>query len=380
MMNDPRAPAPRAVRQMRLGLRLIGLQFLIPAVSYIVDPAAAVATVQRVNALLGGDARWVEEGHLWHMLAVGNVMTLAFLCFLIASDVGRFLPALPGLLFLKVFSALFSLAIAIHREVPAFFAVFVLDGSTTVLMAVLTLRGAQALARDPSCPWWARWLLVDPLRVEQSLARVQALHGDAPTLGQAFLGACRMWQRILFRSETIGTCVAQPARGTWRARLLAYRALRLPVLLVEKAIAPLDPTGLVSSPARITWHLLAAHHDGQQLVYDFELLELYRAEDPDVLTRARDLAQSVVDGSHPRAAWLRDLCVFEGYHEALLAALEAHLAGARPTDDTAADADITLAGFLRWCRAQPEAPTLRQALAALHPAGERRLDGALARE
>ena len=36
----------------------------------------------------------------------------------------------------------------------------------------------------------------------------------------------------------------------------------------------------------------------------------------------RDRVRKIVDGSDPRAAWLRDLVVFEGYHEQLAAAVK----------------------------------------------------------
>jgi len=55
------AELPAAVRQMRWGLLLIGLHFIFPAISYIVDPATTVATVQKVNALLGGARRGAKR-------------------------------------------------------------------------------------------------------------------------------------------------------------------------------------------------------------------------------------------------------------------------------------------------------------------------------
>jgi hypothetical protein len=337
------------VRTFRLGYLLIALQFIVPAVGYAIDPQSAVDTVQRLNRALGGTA-WQESGHLWNMLAFGNVMTLGFLCMLIRSDVERFLPALPALLFLKACSALFSLFIATARDIPAFYAIFLLDSVTTIAMGILALRAAHSLAADRSAPWWARWLLVDPARIEQTLVRVPASWAR-PNLWQVFLGACAMWQRILFRTETIGTSRTARVRDTWRARLLAFRVVRLPVLLACRAVAPLDPLGLASTKDRIIHHLLTAHHDGDQFSYDVELLALY----PGAVDELRALVRAVVDGTHPRARWWRDLCVFDGYHEALLAALDG--AQRRATEDP----DATLRATLAWCAAQPPTPaaTLR---------------------
>ncbi|MFT3770835.1 MAG: hypothetical protein QM820_35885 [Minicystis sp.] len=204
-------------------------------------------------------------------------------------------------------------------------------------------------------PWYARLILVDPDQVHRGLERVRAagLVDPAPNLWQIFLGVARMWQRILFRSETIGTCVAHPIRPTWRARLLHHRPLRFPFLVWERAIAPLDASGLVSPPERILKHLLGAHHDGNQFSYDLQLLQAY----PGWLEKVRDAAAEVVAHDTPRSRWLRDLTVYERYHENLLAAVSRALEG--DFDVSAAEADdpdITFLAYLRWCARQPPTP------------------------
>src|SRR5262245_55908049 len=102
-------------------------------------------------------------------------------------------------------------------------------------------------------PWYVRLILVQPERVARGLERVRAAHvvDDAPNLWQLSLGVLRMWHRVLFRSETVGTSPGGRVRDTWRARLLENRALRFPFLVAERAIAPLDFTGLASSRERI---------------------------------------------------------------------------------------------------------------------------------
>ena len=201
------------------------------------------------------------------------------------------------------------------------------------------------------------WLvLLAPRQVRRRLVEAGA-SGQVrrtPTVWQVTLGVLRMWHRVLFRSETIGTCTDFSPRQTWRARLLRFRPLRAPFLLWERAIAPWDQTGLLSSTERVRRHLLGAHHDRVQFAYDFELLLLR----PGALEGVRDEAAAVVDGTHPRATWLRDLTVFERYHEELLTAAQAVLDGApllSPAEQT--DPDISFYGYLEWCAAQPATPS-----------------------
>ena len=204
-------------------------------------------------------------------------------------------------------------------------------------------------------PWWSHALLLRPARIEESLARIRdaGLVETTPNLWQIALGVLRMWHRVLFRSETIGTC-DDPVRTTWRARLLHARPLRFPFLVAERAVAPLDFSGLISTPERVLCHLLGAHHDGNQFAYDLQMLVAY----PGWLERVRDAARAVVEEDTPRHRWLRDLVVFDGYHEKLHAAAERALHGdfALPPDD-ADDPDVSFLAYLRWCARQPTTPS-----------------------
>ena len=210
-----------------------------------------------------------------------------------------------------------------------------------------------------------RVLLPRPRVVADALDRIarSGHHPRTPNLWQIELGVLRMLHRVVFRSDTIGTSSSQRVRPTIRARFLALRPLRFPFLLAERAIAPLDYSGLASPPERVLSHLLGAHHEGWQLVYDLELLaDAY----PGWIERVRDDARAIVEGRHPRGDWLRDLCVFEGYHEQLLAACESALAGTLSLPEPeASDPDITFAAYLAWCARQPATPreTLESVLA-----------------
>ena len=347
---------PRAYRTFRIVYAIITLNFVVPAISYIVAPEAAIGTLDRVNRVLGGGAYpFVESGSLWHMLGVGNVMTLGFMCALLFVDLRRFYPVLPALAFLKAFSAAYATWIGISRACPAFVAIGVLDGSTTVAMVFFAARARRALDDDahqdpspPGAPWYVRALLPGHDRIAQSLERVRAagIVPVTPTTSQIASGVLRMVHRLIFRSETVGTCASHPVRSTWRARALQIRAIRLPFLVAERAIAPLDLSGLGSSPERIIRHLLAAHHDGVQFAYDLELLALW----PGRLRELRDAVAEVVENDTPRARWLRDLAVFEGYHEALLVAVERALRGEELLSPAEAnDPDLSLRAYLCWC-------------------------------
>ena len=121
----------------------------------------------------------------------------------------------------------------------------------------------------------------------------------------------------------------------------------------ERAIAPFDHSGLCSPTWRIVRHLLAAHHDQRQFAYDLQML---RAT-PEVLEEVRARALEVIEENTPRSRWLRDLVVFEHYHENLVAAVDDALAGRPLVEPHEEDnPDIGFDAYIRWCLAQPETP------------------------
>ncbi len=212
------------------------------------------------------------------------------------------------------------------------------------------------MSRGPDQIPWLAWLILwRPRRVQWTLDRVREanLVEHTPVPWQIALGVLRMAHRILFRSETVGLSRRQAVRDTRRARLLQYRIVRLPFLVWERAIAPFDLSGLVSTPQRLTCHLIGAHHDGEQSVYDLQILGCT----PEHLALLEDRLAAIVDGTDPRAEWLRDLTVFEGYHADLLRRVRRFRAeGPGLTEAQRRDPDLSLEGFLRWCAAQPGSP------------------------
>jgi hypothetical protein len=205
-----------------------------------------------------------------------------------------------------------------------------------------------------SRPIWAYILLGFPGRIQNTLRQIHQVDSlPSPNLWQVTLGAMRMLHRLIFRSETIGTCSDSPVRQTWRAKILKLRPLRIPCLIYERAIAPLDLTGLASSRERIIRHLIAAHHDGRQFNYDLELLQIWPGALEVLLQRVND----VVDESHPKSRWFKDLAVFDGYHESLQTAVQdAVNNGVLLAPSDRHDPDTSLLGFLNWCASQPTTP------------------------
>lgn len=356
--------SPRSYVAFRVVYAVLTLNFVLPAISYMVAPELTLRTLDDVNRALGGGAYpFVEAGQVWHMLAVGNVMTLAWMCALLFANLRRFYPILPALVFLKAFSALYSAWIGVRTDTPAFLAIAVLDGTTTLAMIFFAVRAKRALDGEPppTSPWYVRLLLPGSARVEQGLARarIAGIVKETPNTFQILLGVVRMQYRLLFRTETVGTCKTHAVRGTWRARILQHRFVRLPFLLAERAVAPLDLSGLASSPERVIRHLLGAHHDGVQFAYDLELLTLW----PGQLESLHDAVVEIVEQDTPRSRWLRDLVVFEGYHEALLEGVRSALRGESLLMAAGqSDPDLSLRAYLAWCAEQPS--TVRGALRA----------------
>tara|TARA_R110002073_G_scaffold177151_3_gene334999 strand:- start:34171 stop:34872 length:702 start_codon:yes stop_codon:yes gene_type:complete len=205
-------------------------------------------------------------------------------------------------------------------------------------------------------PWFSYPFLLTPKRIMCNLARRQEaklISGEAPNAWQLSLGVMRMWHRSLFRTETVGTSPTGTVRSNWRAALLHNRTLRLPFLLMEGAVAPFDMTGLASDKERIIKHLLGAHHDGNQFIFDIDLLLAHEG----ALEELRVRASNIVETEDRRSTWLRDLTVFEGYHESLLAAVDDALErGISMSEKERWDADLSLSGYLSWCAQQPATP------------------------
>jgi hypothetical protein len=198
-----------------------------------------------------------------------------------------------------------------------------------------------------------RVVLRDPALIQHNLAALHraGLIDEIPTLFQVSMGVVNMVHRMIFRSETVGVAKNDRVRNTWRARLMSKRPLRFPFLLREGVIHPLEVTGLATSNRELREHVLGAFHPDEQALYDLALLKAHPGE----LEQLRDDLAAVVDGSHPRASWLADLCVYEGYHARVLSQVERALGGDLTADAEVA-ADTTLRAFVAFLCTQPRTP------------------------
>lgn len=139
-----RAPAPTApLRDFRLLCAALGLSFFFPAWTYLFSPAAAVAQFEGIGRLLGAGAYPLAEAELglvWRVLAAGNVMTLAMMCFLLAWRPRGLLPVLAPLLFMKGFASLGYLGAWVKTAYPAFLAVSAWDAVNCGLLVFFARR------------------------------------------------------------------------------------------------------------------------------------------------------------------------------------------------------------------------------------------------
>jgi len=203
-------------------------------------------------------------------------------------------------------------------------------------------------------PLFYRLLLRRPDRVLWHLDKLHdaGLIDARPNLWQVSMGVFYMVHRALFRPETIGIG-KENVRPTLRARLLRFRPLRAPFMLWQRALDPIDLTGLAGSVERKLSHLVGAYHPGENALYDLECI----GWDRDSIERLRDDVQRIIDATSGREAFLKDLTVYEGYHERLLSLVDRVLAGDfAPKNGNPEHPDTTLRAFVRWCASQPDSP------------------------
>lgn len=224
-------------------------------------------------------------------------------------------------------------------------------------------------------PWYVNRLLRRPERILANvrLAHEAGLITKVPNEWQLCLGILRMWHRMAFRPETVGTATSAAVRDNPRARAMTYRPLRFPFLVKEKVITPLDLTGMLSSPERIRSHMLGAYHAGNEFHYDLQLLS-FRPGELEIL---RDQVRDLLARDTPRHRWIRDLTVYEGYHEALAEAVDSALDHGVFNAELDGDPDWSLVGYLNWCARQP--PTQPETR-ALRLAGKFRIEQGLQSE
>lgn len=113
--------------------------FLAAATFFAAAPDLSLVLISRVAALaLPGDVPPpATGGAFWLVLAVAYLVTLAYLCAVVQSDVVRNLPWTKGVLAAKFASAIgFAIAFALDKRHPAYLVGAVVDG----LILLITWR------------------------------------------------------------------------------------------------------------------------------------------------------------------------------------------------------------------------------------------------
>src|SRR4051812_35985633 len=97
----------RDVRIMQLIFAVLAIQFFLPSMGYLFAPEVALGQAETIGRLLGGGAYPLagERGHIFRVLAAGNVFTLGFLCLLMLVNLRRYHVLIPVFVVLKGYSA-----------------------------------------------------------------------------------------------------------------------------------------------------------------------------------------------------------------------------------------------------------------------------------
>jgi hypothetical protein len=142
----------KAYRNFQLVMTPITLNFAFPSLSYAIAPQLATDSLTQVSRIVGGVPFVAEVENaslLWRALASSNVMTLAFMCFLLQYNLRRYYAVLVPLAFLKLTSATLFLVIAITTGQRAYGSITLLDGGTGALFVAFTVLAHRAIEGLP---------------------------------------------------------------------------------------------------------------------------------------------------------------------------------------------------------------------------------------
>lgn len=138
----------RRVLWFRVVFTLLTLNFLAPSLLYLFAPERALEQLRQGLALAHVQPYPIEteQGLIWRTLAGTNVLTLAFMCFLLLIDVRRFYVVLVPLVFLKATTAIAYLALYFTTlRHPLFLGVFVWDCVAVFCFLYFAPRARSAL-------------------------------------------------------------------------------------------------------------------------------------------------------------------------------------------------------------------------------------------
>lgn len=131
----------------------LALNFIIPVMIYIFDPAGAVASFAQIGELVGGVTyAHSEDSVLWRVLGIANVATLGFCCVLLQVNLRRYFAALLPLVFLKSMASLGFLAAFAFEPNPSYLAACLFDALTVAAMWFFATRAHRTLRAASDAP------------------------------------------------------------------------------------------------------------------------------------------------------------------------------------------------------------------------------------
>lgn len=138
-------------RNFQIVYTFLTLNFFFPALFYAIQPTVAIQSFIDIGSLLSSmEYPLSEESYVWRVLAVGNVLTLAFCCAMLQLNIRRFYPILVPLTFLKGTAAFGYLMVFLWiNPYPTFFWISLWDGLTIFLMLYFCIPARRSLS-DPS--------------------------------------------------------------------------------------------------------------------------------------------------------------------------------------------------------------------------------------
>lgn len=131
----------------------LALNFIVPVMIYVFDPADAVSSFAEIGQLFGVEYAHTEDSVFWRVLGIANVATLGFCCVLLQLNLQKYISVLLPLVFLKGCASLgFGVAFAFEPN-PAYLAACLFDALTVAAMWYFARAAHRALdARGAPAP------------------------------------------------------------------------------------------------------------------------------------------------------------------------------------------------------------------------------------
>lgn len=127
------------------------LNFWIPVLIYVFDPAGAIGQFAALGDWLGAPPYpHTEDSIFWRVLGIANVATLGFGCFLLMLDAKRWQGVVLPIAFLKAMATVGWMVAWLVEGMPQYLAAGLFDALTVAAIVGFGHAGARALeAEDP---------------------------------------------------------------------------------------------------------------------------------------------------------------------------------------------------------------------------------------